>query len=97
MDNLFVSDIDECAKSNGGCAHACTNTPGSYRCTCKETGYKLHGNKHDCVGKKTKMSFTTKCLYLNGDVLRIERIVYAKHGQRIISSPNGLINNVFLL
>ena len=34
---------------------------------------------------------------LNGDVLRNKRIVHTKQRERIISSPNGLINNVLVL
>ena len=34
---------------------------------------------------------------LNGDVLRNKRIVHTKQRERIISSLNGLINNVLVL
>ena len=34
---------------------------------------------------------------LHGDVLLIKIIVHAKQRERIISSPNGLINNVLVL
>lgn len=53
-------DIDECAKNNGGCGHACINTPGGYRCTCQNTGYKLHVNKHDCVDEQIFNSLSRK-------------------------------------
>ena len=44
MSNTFVySDIDECATDNGGCTHTCTNTEGSYVCSCKG-GYELDDN-----------------------------------------------------
>ena len=33
----------------------------------------------------------------NGNVLRNKRIVHTKQRERIISSPNGLINNVLVL
>jgi len=46
---LSSSDVDECSMNNGGCEHECTNTEGSYRCDC-HPGYRLHPNKHDCVG-----------------------------------------------
>ena len=34
-----------------GCQHNCYNTPGSYYCTCNNTGYQLHSDKHKCQGK----------------------------------------------
>ena len=33
-------DIDECASNRGGCEQICKNSPGSYRCACRD-GYKL--------------------------------------------------------
>ncbi|XP_078673839.1 uncharacterized protein LOC144912443 isoform X1 [Branchiostoma floridae x Branchiostoma belcheri] len=41
------SDINECSSNNGGCSHICTNTVGSYRCSCR-TGYRLSGSR-SCV------------------------------------------------
>ena len=49
VDKLSL-DINECSSNNGGCAHTCTNTAGSYYCTCN-TGYSLNNNKHGCTGK----------------------------------------------
>ena len=43
-------DINECKQGNGGCEHTCTNTIGSYYCTCN-SGYKLSKEKH-CSGNK---------------------------------------------
>ena len=44
------ADIDECAVNNGGCSSdaTCTNTPGSFTCTCL-TGYS--GDGFNCTGK----------------------------------------------
>ncbi|XP_065917828.1 uncharacterized protein [Dysidea avara] len=43
-------DINECASSNGGCQHNCTNTIGSYYCTCANpTGYTLNEDGHNCT------------------------------------------------
>ncbi|XP_064613090.1 signal peptide, CUB and EGF-like domain-containing protein 2 [Liolophura sinensis] len=33
-------DVNECNTNNGGCSQTCTNTHGSYRCSC-EPGYGL--------------------------------------------------------
>ena len=46
---LFLSkDIDECATGNGGCDQICTNTPGSYQCSCN-VGFTQSG--HSCQGR----------------------------------------------
>lgn len=45
--SLLWSDIDECVQ-NALCKGGCTNTPGSYRCTCSP-GFRSHGD--DCTGK----------------------------------------------
>ena len=49
---LSVSDINECAVYNGRCDHACTNTIGSYVCSC-DSGYILNSDNHNCSGKYT--------------------------------------------
>ena len=42
-------DINECDTSNGGCDTTCTNTVGSYYCSCN-TGYELDNDQHTCNG-----------------------------------------------
>jgi hypothetical protein len=46
---LFFPDIDECILNTDGCVHICTNTIGSYTCSCR-TGYRLSSNGHSCQG-----------------------------------------------
>ena len=43
------SDIDECERSNGGCSHLCSNTIGTYTCSCFD-GYELLGDDRGCTG-----------------------------------------------
>lgn len=43
------SDINECEKNNGGCSDNCTNTFGSFFCTCPE-GFKLKLDDRTCEG-----------------------------------------------
>ena len=45
----FWLDINECATNNGGCGQVCTNTVGSYSCSCN-TGYTLSSNQKSCTG-----------------------------------------------
>ena len=42
-------DIDECITNNGGCEQLCTNTIGSFNCSCTD-GYNLKSGKV-CDGK----------------------------------------------
>ncbi len=44
------TDIDECANSNGGCNQNCTNTIGSFYCSCGE-GYRLGNLGLNCNGQ----------------------------------------------
>ena len=59
FNKLFVSncfliylnlDIDECSSNNGNCPETCTNTDGSFECTCK-VGSKYDLNKQTCESK----------------------------------------------
>ena len=45
---VFLIDLNECASNNGGCDQVCTNTHGSYQCSCNP-GYTKSG--HRCGGK----------------------------------------------
>ena len=42
-------DINECSRNTSGCNQTCTNTVGSYYCSCN-SGYNLSDNDHDCIG-----------------------------------------------
>ena len=46
---LVLSDIDECAERMDGCGQICTDTDGSYTCSCN-SGYELASNNHQCEG-----------------------------------------------
>ena len=48
---LQLVDNNECNTDNGGCEHTCTNTPGSYECSCN-TGYTLDLDDRGCSRKK---------------------------------------------
>ena len=53
---FFVSDRDECLDNRGGCSQLCTNTPGSFSCSCR-TGFTLHSNGASCTGNDTESGF----------------------------------------
>ena len=46
----FLVDINECVEETDGCTQNCTNTNGSYICSCN-TGYRLDSDRHSCYGK----------------------------------------------
>ncbi len=47
---LLYADIDECAENTDGCSQHCTNSIGSYVCSC-HPGYRLDADRHTCNGK----------------------------------------------
>ena len=47
--NCSFLDIDECSINNGGCDEMCTNTNGSYVCSCND-GYILNDDGLTCDG-----------------------------------------------
>jgi len=47
--SFLTLDIDECMVANGGCAHICNNTDGSFSCMCDE-GYELDEDGQQCIG-----------------------------------------------
>ena len=60
--NIFIlvllTDIDECSLGTDRCSQSCTNTIGSYTCSCN-TGYTLNSDGYTCDGKITKKDVTT--------------------------------------
>ena len=46
---ILLIDINECSEATDDCAHNCTNTNGSYTCSCN-TGYHLDNDRHSCYG-----------------------------------------------
>ena len=42
-----MTDVSDCATNNGGCAHMCTNTEGSFVCSCR-TGFTLASDGRGC-------------------------------------------------
>ena len=54
---VFCVDTDECKDQNGGCGHNCSNTIGSYRCSCL-SGYTLNTTDNtSCDGKQNKTAY----------------------------------------
>ena len=47
MFSLAFVDINECSTNNGGCEHVCTNTQGSFSCSCN-SGFTLSTDGKSC-------------------------------------------------
>ena len=57
---LFV-DIDECSLDSDGCEQFCTNSIGSFICSCS-TGYELDQDGRKCNGECNILKRTVKNL-----------------------------------
>ena len=44
--------MNECLTHNGGCEHFCSNTEGSFNCSCRD-GFILQNNAKGCDGTST--------------------------------------------
>ena len=47
---INILDSNECNTMNGGCEHSCSNTIGSFVCSCF-AGYELDTNDRNCSSK----------------------------------------------
>ena len=43
-------DVDECLLLNGGCHQTCTNTEGSFYCSCDDGYFLSMENNRTCIG-----------------------------------------------
>lgn len=59
---IFDVDINECNTTNGGCAHMCNNTIGSFFCSCSD-GYII-SNSFLCEGIDIKLCLELICQYV---------------------------------
>ena len=58
---FIILDIDECTQGTNGCNHNCTNTVGSYYCTCM-VGYELESDNHTCTGDVYVRLYVCTCM-----------------------------------
>ena len=66
------SDTDECLANTDGCDQVCTNTIGSFQCSCIE-GYTLSSNGRSCLDINECSTGThncqQRCININGGFL----------------------------
>ena len=55
---LIYTDIDECSDNSDGCSQICTNTGGSFTCSCRD-GYILSSNRKTCLGEPNLIASCT--------------------------------------
>ena len=48
VDLYSYTDLNECSTSNGGCGQICTNSFGSFQCSCN-SGFSLAADGRTCV------------------------------------------------
>ena len=65
---VSVTDVDECARENGGCPQNCANTEGSYTCSCHDGFTDVNGDSTKCIGNDY-MSYVTSTLRLTGHTI----------------------------
>ena len=61
IDGPFALDINECDEGTSDCEHECTNTEGSYRCSCVR-GYTLNVDNATCNMSKFVTPLTMELL-----------------------------------
>ena len=54
-------DVDECRQRPSPCDHECTNTFGSYTCSCP-SGYRLHERNNALLGSGTTCIDVDECI-----------------------------------
>ena len=78
-------DVDECNTANGGCDHNCTNTVGSFICSC-DTGYQLDESGLNCIGKSLWIVYK---YILHDDIVAGVRNEYHFHCNSDINECEG--------
>ena len=66
----YSLDINECATNNGNCNQICTNTVGSFLCSCT-AGYMLNADGRTCGGTFTFSYDDINLIYLTIDVCNL--------------------------
>ena len=60
MFNSYFTDIDECAENTDGCDQGCTNTAGSFVCSC-DSGFTLSSDGRTCIEDNECTLGTNNC------------------------------------
>lgn len=55
------TDVNECERRTAGCAENCTNTFGSFQCSCIRPGYILGSDRKSCVDQDECQTGVAEC------------------------------------
>lgn len=93
---LSMADIDECTIMNGGCETHCTNSEGSYECSCSE-GYALMPDLRTCSGIHTTLPARTERLQTHIALLISYIYIYVNicDGNPVCMNINSLFLSYF--
>ena len=76
------ADIDECSEGTHNCDQVCTNTEGSFTCSCN-SGFVLNEDGHSCIVKPTNLHVIVTAppteqssTYINISTLQIIQYTY---------------------
>ena len=61
--HFLALDINECDSENGGCEQVCTNSVGSFQCSCNY-GFFLEPNNFNCSGMFYYDIVSLHCLHV---------------------------------
>lgn len=85
---IYCTDVDECQAANGGCAQTCTNTDGSFLCSCG-TGYTLAYDGFSCDGNEVNFAVQVRsCLSLQMWMNVLKTVMAAVRHVPIMMAPS---------
>ena len=84
---IIFLDINECVDTTHNCAQVCTNTAGSFTCSCN-SGYTLAADGHSCEGKT--LSDTAQSVLFHIIYIYIETILMSFVTQTLMSAAQTM-------
>ena len=73
---LIATDIDDCTVNNGNCDQVCTNTVGSFNCSCNG-GFTLNADGATCDGQSKKKELVARHKILLSVVILLQILMNA--------------------
>ena len=83
------TDADECTENTDGCEQMCTDTDGSFECSCR-AGFRLGSNRMSCDGECA----TKGCLQVHASSIMHNNALTIVYRYAPISSSMLLLHNI---